>query len=225
MSICYCFFSQCVLPTSISVILLYQCCLSLLSSYSHMRLLSLLVIPSIHRSILLCVVWSRWVIAAFSTHVSLPYVRTGRMHWLNTFLFRAIAILDFRMWAFLPKALQPSYILRFTSFILFFSTVVRTCPRWKYISKAPRGMSCRWIGISAAYKLYVTLVFDKYILSPIFFPSSFSSWSVDAKSSPSVAKSTMSSANRRWLMYSPLILSPFPTAIPLPGLKSNGDKP
>ena len=72
---------------------------------------SLLVYPSIILSMLLCVVCIFLSISLLKDHVSLPYVMAGRMHWLNSFLFKQFGMLfSLRMSLCLLKATQPACI-------------------------------------------------------------------------------------------------------------------
>jgi hypothetical protein len=63
---------------------------------THVFLLrSLLVIPSIHLSMLLCVHWVLRSILEFSIQVSHPYVITGSTHWSSVEIFRKLNIVQF----------------------------------------------------------------------------------------------------------------------------------
>jgi hypothetical protein len=91
---------------------------------------SLLVIPSIHLSMPLCVHWILRNILEFSVQISHPYVITSSTHWLYAFFFKHSGMLDLKTMFILPKALHPSFILRFIS-PSSHSVIFTNCPRCK----------------------------------------------------------------------------------------------
>uniref|UniRef100_A0A8D9BBR1 Uncharacterized protein n=1 Tax=Cacopsylla melanoneura TaxID=428564 RepID=A0A8D9BBR1_9HEMI len=65
-------------------------------------ILSILLIPNIDLSIARCTILNLSCVVLFRTHVSHPYVRTGRTHSLKTLLFRYTGMFDLKIRA-LPQ--------------------------------------------------------------------------------------------------------------------------
>ena len=82
-----------------------------------------------------------------------------------------------------------------------------SCPKYIYASTISSVVLFIRMSFLSTSSLYITLVFAKFILRPTLLLAVFSSLICACSSSGLLAIRTMSSANLRWLRYSPCIFN------------------
>ena len=150
--------------------------------------------------------FSSWVL--LSDQVAQPYIITGSIHSLNTFLFSLIGTFLARMILFsLQNAFHPCPILLFISCIWSWS-LVTICPRYTYLSTSSIFFPSTITSSLLTCLLHIILVFPRCTLRPTGLLMSWISCSISCSFEVELAMRTISSAKIRWDKYSPSILTP-----------------
>ncbi|KAJ0180061.1 hypothetical protein K1T71_004652 [Dendrolimus kikuchii] len=108
----------------------------------------------------------------------------------------------------LPNAAQPNWILLLASLSRPCLPTWIFCPRYTYSCTTSRGEPSTFTGLGMTCSLNMTFVLSKFMPRPTRREDSFRLFSMSVSPSNVSAKTTISSAKRRWEMRSPLMLMP-----------------
>ena len=181
--------------------------------------LSCSVSPIIICSILYCVVTIFCSCVLLRDHVSLPYVITGSMHSLCTFVLNLSGILLFCITeSSLPKVVHTRPILHLNSYSWSWSCHHLT--KVDVVVNFFIFLPLMLMSVLLTAGLHMTLVFPRCLLRPTGLLDWWMSCTIFCSSEVDLAISTMSSAKMRWDRYSPSILIPLSFQFILPTIAS-----